>query len=286
MDEWASAEAGGESLDREPLGQGSTNSAGPLPMGAAYTSLADAVQGLTRLEDALRQRHDRRAIFATAYLVITTELHRKVEAGTFKDSAWAAQYAVIFANLYREALVTFEAGQLAAVPKAWQISFTTSLQNRALLIQDLVLGINAHINYDLALALTAVGIDPQRPARYHDHLAVNQVLHVATDRLQDQVCSIYAPILKVLDAAGGRVDELLANFSVIKARESAWLAAVALVNARDAEEQAALRANLNDRAAVLSRLILSPNPLYPWLIGALRHLERRTPWWECVRSTA
>jgi hypothetical protein len=150
------------------------------------------------------------------------------------------------------------------------------------LIQDLVLGINAHINYDLALALHHVGVDTKRDERYADHTAVNQVLQAAIDQLQDQVCDIYAPILRVLDFAGGRLDETLAHFSVAKARESAWLSAVALANARDDRERDGLRAGLNDGAGVLARLILSPNPLHPWLIEALRHVERLKPWWQCL----
>jgi hypothetical protein len=255
----------------------------PLPLGAAYRTLPDAVDGLARLEHALRERHDRRAIFTSAYLVITAALHEQIAAGGFSDCGWVGEYTVIFANLYRDALVDFERGHLEAVPQAWQIAFATCRDNRALLIQDLVLGINAHINYDLALALQAAGIDPQRDSRYRDHVAVNNILRVTTDRLQDQVCALYAPTLKLLDRAAGRVDELLANFSVIRARENAWRAAVGLAQARDADELASLRARLNHRSATLARLILSPNPFFPWLVRALRRAEQASPWWDQIQ---
>jgi hypothetical protein len=253
-----------------------------LSISSPYGTLEEALAALTAVEQTLRARQDRRAIFTTAYLVITGAIQRQIQAGWFSDNQWVDQYAIRFANLYREALLAYESGNLGAVPKAWRLSFDTSLHNRGLLIQDLVLGINAHINHDLALALVDVGIDPDRGQRYHDHTRVNEILQAATDRLQDQVCDLYAPILRLLDLAGGRLDEELASFSVGKARESAWLTAVALANTANASERDALRSALNDRAAVLARLILSPNPLHPWLIEALRRVERLNPWTQCL----
>jgi hypothetical protein len=260
-----------------------------MPLDVAYTSLDEAFNGLSQIERAFRQQHDRRAIFVTAYLVITDAIRRSIAEQRFADNAWAERYTVSFANLYRQALLDFERQNRAAVPKAWRIAFESAIDNRGLALQDLVLGINAHINYDLALALHEVTIDPDRSQRYADHTAVNLILRAAVDRLQDQICRVYAPILRVLDFAGGSLDEELACFSVAKARESAWTTAVALANARNDQEHTGLRTNLNDRAGVMARLILSPNPLYPWLFGALRHLETVRPWWtwieQCVPST-
>ena len=253
-----------------------------MPIESDYESVEDVIQSLVTLEQVFRQGRDRRAIFATAYLVITKALKRRVDEGGFQDSAWVARYAVCFGNLYREALSAFERGDLESVPKAWRLSFETSVNGTGLVIQDLVLGINAHINHDLALALAEVGIDPNRPERHQDHTAVNLVLRATTDALQDRIGEMYAPILDLLDRATGSLDEALANFKVTKARENAWVAAVSLTNAQDEQESGVIRQNLNDRAAILARLILSPNLFYPWLLGALRHLENVTPWWTLL----
>ncbi len=255
--------------------------AASLSLSKPYTSLDEALSALTIVDQTLREQHDRRAIFTTAYLVITGAINQRIKDDWFIDNQWVGQYAVCFANLYRQALLAYESGDLT-LPKAWRFSFDTSVQNKGLLLQDLLLGVNAHINYDLALALHEVGIDPQRQQRYRDHTAVNQVLQAATDRLQAQVCDLYAPVLRLLDFAAGRWDEVLASFSVTKARENAWLTAVSLANARDSLERDGLRGGLNDRAAVMARLILSPNPLNPWLIRALRQVERVRPWWQCI----
>jgi hypothetical protein len=259
-----------------------TNTTTDLPITSNYESLDDAIQSLETLELLLRDRHDRRAIFVTAYLGITRAIKQGLESGLFYDQAWVTRYALCFANLYQKALLAYERGDQAALPKAWRIAFDISKNAGALAIQDLVLGINAHINHDLALALIEVTIDPDRASRYADHCKVNDVLRAATDPLQDQIAQLYAPILTLLDQSCDRLDEEIACFSVEKAREAAWLAAVALANARDDLERAALRAGLNDRSAVLARLILAPTFAHPWVVGALQHLETITPWTRFV----
>src|SRR5262245_54522640 len=107
---------------------------------SAYKSLDDAIQALASLEQAFRDQHDRRAIFATAYLAITRAIKQSVADGLFQDNAWVTRYALCFANMYRTALLAYERGDWAALPKAWRISFDTSRNNGALAIQDLVLG--------------------------------------------------------------------------------------------------------------------------------------------------
>lgn len=257
----------------------------PLPLPPRFASLTEAADGLEALEHALRKRQDRRAIFTSAYLNITRAIAQALEAGTFRDGAWTTRYTIAFANLYRSALLAYEQGDIAAVPKSWRIAFATACGGRALVIQDLVLGINAHINHDLALALVEIGIDPDRAARYADHCTVNQVLHTAVDPMQERVGRLYAPILNLLDRGCERLDEEIACFSVAKARESAWTTALALTNARDESERAAIRTSLDDRSAVLARLILAPTFAQPWVVAALQHLETINPWTQWLGRT-
>jgi hypothetical protein len=244
--------------------------------------LDDVIQGFSTLEQIFRDRRDRRAIFVTAYLNITLELKRRVDENLFLNAAWVARYAVAFANLYRIALLAFDRGDLQAVPKPWRIAFATSANDRGSVLQDLLLGINAHINHDLPLALLEVTIDPEREKRYTDHTTVNQALKAATGPVQDRISELYAPVLSLLDRVLGVLDEDLTNFSFEKARENAWVAGVSLANARDDQERLAIRQNLADRSAVLAQLILSPTLAHPSLYLALRHLERVRPWWRYI----
>jgi hypothetical protein len=239
---------------------------------AAYGSVADVTAGLDLIERRFRERHDRRGVFATAYLHITRSILRRLDAGGFEDPAWVRSYLVAFANLYREALLGYEAG--AAVPKAWRMAFDVARAGTGLVVQHLVLGINAHINHDLALALVQCGIDPGRAAKYRDHTAVNDVLAEATAEMKRLVAAIHAPVLHRIDRITGRVDDDVTNFSIPRAREHAWTFAVALAAARTAEDAALLRRALDEQAAVIARLVLASPTRHPVVLTSVRVVER------------
>ena len=88
-----------------------------------YQTIDDAVNGLAALETRYRALKDRRAIFLTLYGVVSSEMRARVRRGAFEDNAWVERYTVAFANLYREALESYEAGRLDGVPKAWRLCF-------------------------------------------------------------------------------------------------------------------------------------------------------------------
>jgi len=256
-----------------------------LPIGAAYQSIQDVISGLAKLEQVFLKRRDRRAVFVTAYLQITQELKRRIETSQFQDNAWVGSYIVAFANLYRQALAAYENGDLAAVPQAWRLSLDTSAAGVGLVIQDLLLGINAHINHDLPLALKEVGIEPGRRLRYEDHTAVNNALREATETVQERIASLYASGLGVLDHLLGNLDEGFTSFSFEAAREHAWNMGVALVTAQSEQDKMRLTTAIDRQATLVARLILAPNTPFPWLIEALRTIEQIKPWWEHLLDT-
>jgi hypothetical protein len=239
-----------------------------------YATTAEVATSLEAVEAYCLPRRDRRGIFCTAYLRITSALEAELETAGFRDPDWVARYLVCFANLYRRALLAYEVGDRPAVPKAWRIAFDAARDGTGLVIQHLVLGINAHINHDLAVALGAVGIDPDRATRYADHTRVNEVLGRATAELKESVGTMYAPLLNRLDRVAGSLDDQLTAFSIPKARDHAWTFAVAITGSRSGAERALLRRALNDQAAVLARVILSRPTRHPWLLRGVRVLER------------
>lgn len=248
---------------------------------APYQTIDDVVASLAGVERLLLERRDRRAVFASAYLAITLAVRDGADRGAFGDNDWVRRYDVAFANLYRAALLDFERGRFERVPRSWRFSFETSLSGDSLVLQDLLLGINAHINHDLALALVEVSVDP-RDRRHADHTKVNEILGAATDALQDRIARAYAPALRVLDQVAGRLDEELAGFSVGHAREASWVSALSLANAQGEAERAAVRRRLDADASVLARLVLSSIPAGTPLMRVLRELERQVPWWEML----
>ena len=239
---------------------------------APYRTLDDVVDGFGALESQFRQRRDRRAIFLTLYGVVSREMRARVAQRAFHDNDWVHRYAVAFANLYRQALENYEAGRVAEVPKAWRLCFDAAAAGTGLVLQDMFLGVNAHVNNDLPLALSRVTIDPDRPLRYSDHAAVNAVLGSVTEPATQRIAALYAPGITALDEGAGQLDELMTMFSLDVARESAWDAAVSLANARSPFERDLSGKLIAARAAVVARLLLSPSA-NPAFIAVCRRLE-------------
>jgi len=250
-----------------------------------YQTLDDVVLGLGRWEAELRARQDRRCMFLTLYGVVSSEMRSRVAAGAFEDPAWVHRYAVAFANLYRVAFETYDAGRHDDVPKSWRLCFDAAASGRTLVLQDVFLGVNAHVNHDLAYALSDVSIDPDRASRYRDHAAVNEVLGAVTDRATAALASLYAPRLTALDDCAGSLDEMLSMFSLQVARESAWESALGLANARAEVERGIVRTLIGSRAAVMSRLLLAPS-ISPKAIAACSRLEQGTPWLTLLAAIA
>lgn len=193
----------------------------PIAVPAPFVTVDDVTAGFAQLERDFRSFRDRRGVFVTAYGIITRTLASKFGTSFFHDDEWVRKYLLAFANFYRKALEDYEAGRRSSVPFAWQQSFDTSASGLALAIQDLLLGINAHINRDLSFALTEAGIDDHREIRYNDHTKVNDALAEATQEVQDRITAMYAAGLGPLDRLLGQLDEELTAYNFALARENA-----------------------------------------------------------------
>jgi len=193
-----------------------------------YADVDEAHERLVALRDAFEAREDRRAAFLSIYARMTGAVGERIRDDGFEDPDWVSDYLVAFANLYREAVRDYEADDLASLADPWQLAFETAERGTALVLQDAALGVNAHINYDLALALEEIGVGPDRTLKYEDHSAVTEVIRAILDEAQASLAARAAPGLEALDESLGRVDEWLAVLAIDECRDSAWRTAVAM----------------------------------------------------------
>ena len=247
-----------------------------------FLSAEDASDKLAAYLQAFRSAGDRRSVFATCYLVMTRTMVKNLQQQMFDDNVWVEKYLVAFANLYRIALLQREADD-DCLPSCWKAAFDSAETGSSLVIQDLVLGINAHVNHDLALALQTVSIDPHE-SRHADHDRVNLVLQQATQPVETAISQLYAPGLGLLARALGPLGSDVTNFSLDAAREHAWSMALALCSSDDTtpDRQAAIRQSLDSTAVVLAKIILTPTSDLPFLVPLLKHLEQADNWIEVL----
>ncbi len=244
-----------------------------------YTSPATALQGMQCLDVGLRARRDRRAIFAGQYVRTTVEVATAIERGEFRDAAWTGRYLVAFANLYRKAMADYEARRFLQMSQAWRIAFDTSSSGDALVLQELLLGISAHINGDLPLALQEVQLEPNRADKQADHNTINGVLQRIVDADMRALSDLYAPGVAELPTPLLNMAEDVFYFGMASARSKAWSNAVVLWDVRNWPPSAFLqKASIANRAVVGAYSILTPG-LSPALIETLRGIERSQGVW-------
>lgn len=188
---------------------------------------------------------DRRAIFLTCYQQMTENMLIGLTQGAFHDAAWVSQLLHHFADYYFAALAAYDEGS-PATPVIWQQVHATARRAEAHVLQDLFLGVNAHINYDLVLTLVDllqdewVQMSPsQRERRFQDYCMVNDVIARTIDAVQDNVVEVWSPGMDAVDKMLGRLDERLVVRLLTNWRQHVWQQAVLMMEAPQA--QAAVR---------------------------------------------
>lgn len=160
--------------------------------------------------------------FHRLYLEVTERVREEASGETFEDPEFIAVLDVEFANLYFSALQQFLAGS-PKTPRAWRPLFRESENGSIAPIQFALAGMNAHINRDLAVALCRLwsqrsGVSRSRQKA--DFLKINDLLA----GVQEEVKSLFLTgSLRRLDRAFGNVDDVVAMWSIVEARNAAWI---------------------------------------------------------------
>ena len=124
--------------------------------------------------DALAATCDHDAVFALAYLRVTQEVRRSLDAGLFKDPVWLRNQDAAFAKDYFTALDNWKAGRKNLVPTAWQIALQAADDGSVSSLGNFLLAMNAHINRDFAYVLSGAGLTAADGTSHKpDHNAFN-----------------------------------------------------------------------------------------------------------------
>ena len=209
---------------------------------------------MTALVDQWEAAHDRRAIFLGCYRLMTRNMLDAIDAGRFHDGAWVSRLLDRFADYYFAALDRFEQDG-PNTPPVWKLAFDATRDEDVTTLQHLLLGVNAHINFDLVFSLYdllqaewAEATPEQRERRHADHELVNRVIGETVDAVQDQVIDRHSPWFELVDKILGPVDEWMTSRLISHWREEVWENAVHYLELAVPEEQAALRQRIEQQA--------------------------------------
>ena len=211
--------------------------------------------------DYFHRENDQRAIFLRAYYLITSAVWQAIhqrgryQKRIFLDPQWVDRLAGKFALLYFQSLSTQERGG----ERAWKMAHRLAGTNETSVFQDMLLGINAHINYDLAygIYLNLKEYDDGRdhlqlPRRKFDHDQVNNILVNTIPQVETVLTRDYGGELHMMGELAGDLDEVLGSVGIKYYRERVWWAAISFLSARSPEELQLVHDRLDWESAQLA----------------------------------
>lgn len=186
------------------------------------SAVADVAARIRQRLDSLPAGAGHRAPFLSAYLRTTEAVDSALRDGLFGDPEWVQRWDVAFADLYFTAHDADLAGDRAAVARPWRLAFAAPAELPAL--RHVLLGVNAHVNYDLPQAMLAVispedWTDPDLIAgRGRDHERIDTVL-AGRVRAEDAEIEDHR---RLLDQALAPLNRLSSKRFLREARQKVW----------------------------------------------------------------
>jgi hypothetical protein len=153
------------------------------------------------LDDSIayaRRAKSRLGYFAALYRNVTIKVKEGILAGSFEDAARMERFDVTFANRYLDALERYRRGEEPG--KCWRTSFRAAESWPPIVLQHLLLGINAHINLDLGVATAQTSPGAQLVGLRRDFDSINDILCSMLDDVQDRL-ALVSPRMNVIDRA-------------------------------------------------------------------------------------
>ena len=217
----------------------------------------EALESMRTTLEAFHAAHDRRAVFLRVYYIMTQGVHAATNGigdfegqPVFMDPDWIRRLSGRFASRYFRALALTDDGPGS---RAWKIANDVARNPHSTVLLNALLGINAHINYDLAQAI-GENLDPGElddPAallcRKFDHDQVNNLLDRAMRPIQQALAKDYEPALALGDHVMGGLEDRLADLGLRHYRERVWGDALtyAVMRKRSEADAELVRAKLN-----------------------------------------
>ena len=188
----------------------------------AATTIDEVLDQLDAIIDRARREQSRLGYFAALYRNVTAGVKDGIAFGRFEDGPRMARLDVTFANRYLDAVDAFRARRPTS--RSWLVAFEAAKRQPPLVLQHLMLGMNAHINLDLGIAAAETCPGPALMTLERDFTAINTLLSEMIDEMQQRIARI-SPWMWLLDRVGQRNDEMLCGFGISRARDVSWSAA-------------------------------------------------------------
>jgi hypothetical protein len=218
------------------------------------TTIDEVLAELEAIIEESKEKGHRAGYFASLYHLVTSKVKEGIQRSDFEDGSRMERLDVLFANRYLAAHHQWRNN--LPLTDSWRTAFQAAEKGGRLVIQHLLLGINAHINLDLGIAAVETIQTGDIRDIHKDFDAINAILGALTYEVIHDINRI-SPLLSLIGKHSGNTESLLVQFSIGNARDGAWCFAEALSQLKGAEYAALIAQRDKDIATLAGALVKS-----------------------------
>jgi hypothetical protein len=239
---------------------------------AAINTIDEVIETLDVIIKQAEDNNDTAGYFAALYRKVTVRVKQGIINNEFEDGLRMEKLDVIFASRYINAYFAWK--QHLPITSSWKKAFDITTNYWPIVLQHLLLGMNAHINLDLGIAAAEVSNGKNINALENDFNKINAILSSLVTQVQNELAAIW-PRLKWILQRTKNVDDFMVDFSMQLSREGAWKFAVSIAN-KPVGEQDTLIAARDVKVAEKSKIITHDGIWVSIILAIIRLGERGT----------
>lgn len=232
-------------------------------------NIQNVIDGLELITSQCKITQNKASYFAALYKRMTVAVRDGIIANQFEDGPRMERLDMIFAQRYLDAYAAYFLKEPCST--SWCFAFDACKDESLIVLQHLLLGINTHINLDLAIAAAAVAPGNAIHALQKDFYHINNLIGSLMDDIQECLCQVWLPMRMLMKVANGKQMAVL-NFSIDKAREASWASAVLLASMNDTQKQAYIH-QMDITVHLLGNKIKMPGIATAFMLKAIRTTE-------------
>lgn len=232
-------------------------------------NIQDVVNQLTQIVNQCEATKNKAGYFAALYKRMTIAVMNGINVNQFEDGARMEKLDMIFAQRYLDAYNCYHSKQACSL--SWQFVFDSCADTALIVLQHLLLGINTHINLDLAIAAAEVAPGNTIYALQNDFNKINSLISSLVDDIQECLCKVWIPMRMLMKITNGKQIAVL-NFSIDKARAASWANAVMLANMNPRQRNNYVH-KIDDFITMLGKKIKSPDITTHFILEGIRYTE-------------
>lgn len=229
-------------------------------------TIDDVIAALDNIIETSKTNNDPLGYFAALYRQVTVKVKEGIASNFFEDGPRMEKLDVIFASRYINAYYAYKNNE--PVTASWKKAFDLSKKYWPIVLQHLLIGMNAHINLDLGIAAAEVMKGKDIQSLKGDFDKINEVLSSLVHTIENDLTEIW-PTLKKLLKWTGKIDNFLVDFSMEIARDGAWDFAVKYADTPE-NQQKELITSRDQSVAKIGNLITNPG----WIASAIFKIIR------------